>query len=81
MTAIVSLHLVKELKLDLKKTYFKVDAKASKTTGTTANVQVGSRITIFDLLHGLMLPSGNDAAMTLGENFGELLVLSKRPGK
>lgn len=24
-----------------------------------------------DLLYGLMLPSGNDAAVTLAENFGE----------
>ena len=26
-----------------------------------------------DLLYGLMLPSGNDAALTLAENFGQLM--------
>lgn len=26
-----------------------------------------------DLLYGLMLPSGNDAAVTIGENFSEML--------
>ncbi len=27
-------------------------------------------VSIMDLLYGLMLPSGNDAAYTLAENFG-----------
>lgn len=31
-----------------------------------------------DLLYGLMLPSGNDAALTLAENFGELMRSLKR---
>lgn len=51
-------------------------------TGTTASLIEGQRATIFDLLHGLMLPSGNDAAMTLAENFSErLLEARRRPGQ
>ena len=30
-------------------------------------------ISVLDLLYGIMLPSGNDAAMVLAENFGALL--------
>ena len=28
-------------------------------------------------MHALMLPSGNDAAITLAENFGELIIKSR----
>ena len=30
-------------------------------------------LSVWDLLHGLMLPSGNDAATTLAEHFGQYL--------
>lgn len=32
---------------------------------------------MIDLLHGMMLPSGNDAAVTLAENFGEKLIYQR----
>jgi len=35
--------------------------------GTTANLAVGERITVRNLLYGLLLPSGNDAAATLAD--------------
>ncbi len=38
--------------------------------GTSANLIENEYVTIYDLLHGLMLPSGNDAAYSLAENFG-----------
>lgn len=41
--------------------------------GTTANLCEGDSLSIKDLLFGLMLPSGNDAAVTLAENFGDFL--------
>ena len=56
------------------KTLFTVSENASSTPGTTANLKTGQRVKIFDLIHALMLPSGNDAAVTLAENFGELIV-------
>ncbi len=62
-----------ELKLNVHKTWFKVSKKASDTIGTSANLTEAQRVTVFDLLYGLMLPSGNDAAVTLAENFTELL--------
>lgn len=33
--------------------------------GTSAELQTGDILSIYDLLFGLMLPSGNDAAIAL----------------
>ena len=76
MTALVVLDLSQDMNLDIKTTYFKVSLRASQTIGTTANLVDGQVLSIWDLLHGLMLPSGNDAAMVLAENFSER-ILSK----
>ena len=62
------------MRLDIRSTYFKVSTKAATTIGTTANLVDGQVLSIWDLLHGLMLPSGNDAAMVLAENFSERLM-------
>lgn len=35
-------------------------------------------VSILDLFYGLMLPSGNDAAYVLAENFGLLLLKSSK---
>ena len=39
--------------------------------GTSAQLQAGDKLNIRDLLYGLMLPSGNDAAVTLMHNFAD----------
>lgn len=79
MTALVVLELAAEMRLDIRNTFFKVSLKAATTIGTTACLVDGQVVSIWDLLHGLMLPSGNDAAMVLAENFAErLLKLSNR---
>ena len=51
-------------------TTVKVSYRASRLAGTTAFLKVGDKITIKNLLYGLMLPSGNDAAWALAEYFG-----------
>ncbi len=45
----------------------RVGHKAAGLQGTTANLLYGDHLTIYDALHGLMLPSGNDAAQALAE--------------
>jgi serine-type D-Ala-D-Ala carboxypeptidase (penicillin-binding protein 5/6) len=75
MTCLVSIQLAASLKLKLKSTYFKVSQLAASSIGTSANLAENQRVSIYDLLYGLMLPSGNDAAMTLAEGFTELLNL------
>ncbi len=48
-----------------------VSHRASETPGSTAMVQVGEKLTVRDLLYGLLLPSGNDASVVFAEHFGE----------
>jgi D-alanyl-D-alanine carboxypeptidase len=54
-----------------------VSETASLIPGTTASLRSGQRVKIFDLIHALMLPSGNDAAITLAENFGEHIIRAR----
>jgi D-alanyl-D-alanine carboxypeptidase (penicillin-binding protein 5/6) len=48
--------------------------RADKTGGTTAGIQAGEALPARDLLFGLLLPSGNDAAVALAEHFGRFFV-------
>ena len=47
-----------------------VSPRAAATRGSTANLKAGERVVMQDLLHGLLLPSGNDASVVIGEQFG-----------
>ena len=47
-----------------------VSKKAAGTGGSRLGLKTGDKITIRDLLYGLMLRSGNDAAVTLAEYAG-----------
>ena len=58
-----------------KKVYFRASDYATRVGGTTAYLKEGLRYSIYDLLVGLMLPSGNDASLVLAENFGRFLIL------
>lgn len=60
----------------------RISAKASRQTGTSADLQEGQTVGVLDLLYGLMLPSGNDAAWALAEHFGSALnPLTSKPLK
>lgn len=74
MTSFVVMKLVEELEIqDLKNYYIRVTRKAEKVIGTKAGLIEGQLISIYDCLHALMLPSGNDAAITLATAFGKYL--------
>lgn len=45
-------------------------ARADQTIGSSARVRAGEKLPVRDLLYGLMLPSGNDASVALGEALG-----------
>jgi len=47
-----------------------VSAEAAGTRGSSARVRAGERYPLRDLLYGVLLPSGNDAAVALAEHFG-----------
>jgi len=40
--------------------------------GTSAKLLAGDEMSVYELYHGMMLPSGNDAAQTLGIWVGNL---------
>jgi D-alanyl-D-alanine carboxypeptidase (penicillin-binding protein 5/6) len=44
--------------------------RADKTTGSSAELNAGEKVSVGELLYGLLLPSGNDAAVALAEHFG-----------
>lgn len=80
MTCLLTLEFVNEYRVDVDKTHYLVSKKASVLGGTTANLRKDDYVCIRDLLHGLMLPSGNDAAQTLAENVVTHRVILDRHG-
>lgn len=48
-----------------------ISKKAAGTGGSRLKINTGDKITVQDLLYGLMLRSGNDAAVALAEYVGE----------
>jgi D-alanyl-D-alanine carboxypeptidase (penicillin-binding protein 5/6) len=44
-----------------------VSPYAASYAGSTAGLYAGERMTVWNLMHGMLLPSGNDAAVTLAE--------------
>ena len=45
--------------------------------GTSAELIVGDCLTVEELLYGMMLPSGNDAAFVLAKHFGKFIFEKK----
>jgi D-alanyl-D-alanine carboxypeptidase len=72
MTCILTLFLSRKYHIDLS-TPVKISRKAVSMLGTSAQLQAGDKISVKDLLYGLMLPSGNDSAFALAEYFGRAL--------
>lgn len=59
-----------------------VQKEAVLLGGTTANLHLNDSIRIIDLLYAMMLPSGNDAAYTLADHCGAVLLQAiKKPNK
>ncbi len=51
----------------------KVSRQVSLIQGTSANLIEGDTLSINELMYGMMLPSGNDAAVALGVHFGGII--------
>ena len=77
MTLYVALSILDRLELDPNDLCLTVTREAAQIGGTSAELQEGDLLSVRDLFHGLMLPSGNDAAYTLGEYFGLFLFLEQ----
>ena len=77
MTLYTALLIISRLELDIKDICLTVTREAYILGGTTAELIEGDLISIEDLCYGLMLPSGNDAAYTIGEYFGVFLYMEQ----
>ena len=73
MTIYTVLGLATKLKVDLSERVT-IHPTCESVIGTTANLAAGDTLTLNELLYGLMLPSGNDAAHMLAIHFGSLLM-------
>mmetsp|Transcript_20661 Transcript_20661/g.15200 ORF Transcript_20661/g.15200 Transcript_20661/m.15200 type:complete len:157 (+) Transcript_20661:908-1378(+) len=77
MTAYTVVRLLSELNIQHPENmYLRVSKKAATMVGTTAYLRVDYRINIYDCLHALLLPSGNDAAVVLATALGKWLYFS-----
>lgn len=72
MTAMVVLRLAEEDPGVLDEVVTFSD-RADRTIGSTSGLRAGERVTVRELLYGLLLPSGNDASVALAEHFGARL--------
>ncbi len=70
MTARVVLQLV-ENNPEVLEERVSFSQRAAETEGSSADLRTGESVTVDELMYGLLLPSGNDAAVALAEHFGE----------
>lgn len=74
MTAYTAIKIIREKDLNLLTSKITVTAEVAAISGTSAKLEEGDSLTVWDMLHALMLPSGNDAAICIAEFFGGLLI-------
>lgn len=73
MTCFLVIQICEFFQLDPKEERVAVSDKACKMPGTSAKLLYSDHLSVFDTLHGLMLPSGNDAAVALAEWGGKTI--------
>ena len=74
MTAIVTLDFIEKSNIKPQDYTVRVSSLAPLMCGTTAKLREGDTLTLWDALHALMLPSGNDAAVAIAESIGKKLM-------
>jgi D-alanyl-D-alanine carboxypeptidase (penicillin-binding protein 5/6) len=74
MTCILILDIAKKYSIDLKQETVTIGSFEQNIGGTSANIQKGEIYSVEQLLHGLMLPSGNDASLALAVWGGKVLL-------
>lgn len=71
MTAILT---IEHMSLDDSVMVMDEDLKNLPSDGSSAGLKVGDKLTVGDALLGLMIPSGNDAAMVLARACGQAMI-------
>lgn len=75
MNLIVVIDTIKRCQLDARKLKVRVTREAAEISGTTAFLREGMEMSLLDLMYGMMLPSGNNAAYALAQVIGAILSL------
>ena len=73
MTFYTVLKYSQDNKIDFKNSMITISKEASKINGTRAELKQGDKLSVWDMLFAMMLPSGNDAALALAQYFGKLI--------
>ena len=74
MTCLVTLNLSQQYQVDLTTEMVNIGLFEQNIGGTSACIRKGEVYSVWELLHGLMLPSGNDASLALAVWGGRLLL-------
>ena len=80
MTAYVVLDIMSRFKINEHETFVKILPISASLIGTSASLLCFDTLSVWELLHGMMLPSGNDAAQSLAIHFGLLLLKEQYRG-
>ena len=80
MNALVCLKLAKSYRIDIKTEMVTICDVASDIRGTSAFLRKGDILSVEQLLLGMMLPSGNDAAFALAKYFGKMIFRNRNYG-
>ena len=78
MTLYSVYRLCDALKINMHEEMVVIDEETTQVTGTTANLKRGDTLSVDQLIYGLMLPSGNDAAFALAQHFGRIIINLKK---
>jgi D-alanyl-D-alanine carboxypeptidase len=74
MTAYTAIQIINSLNINVDESKVETSYDASLMIGTTAYLEEGDVLSVRDMLHAMLLPSGNDAAYALAEYFGLVLI-------
>jgi len=74
MTAYTAIQIIDSLNINVDESRVETSYDASLMIGTTAYLEEGDVLSVRDMLHAMLLPSGNDAAYALAEYFGLVLI-------
>ena len=78
MTCYLSCQLLTRFNEDPEKLTFTIPKAAARICGTHSGLRENEVVRVIDLLYGLMLPSGNDSALSLAHGFGSMLLKTRK---
>lgn len=78
ITAMTAIDVLTRYSIDPSRIKYEIHKTSIMVGGTTANLEIGQVVSLLDLFYGMMLPSGNDAAVAISEAIGLIQFLKSR---